>query len=57
MSDDDEISEEEWDQLWAEEAARRYAEFKAGRMEAIPAEEVFARLKARKKLPRSGSGG
>jgi putative addiction module component (TIGR02574 family) len=48
MSDDEEISEEERDQLWAEEAERRYAEYKAGNVEALPAEEVFARLRARK---------
>ncbi len=45
----DDLSEEENDELWADEAERRYAEFKAGRMEAFPAEEVFARLRARKK--------
>lgn len=45
----DDLSEEENDQLWAQEAERRYAEYKAGRIEAAPAEEVFARLQARKK--------
>lgn len=43
------LSEEESDQLWAEEAERRYAEYKAGNIEAIPADEVFARLRARTK--------
>lgn len=43
----DELSEQENDQLWAEEAERRYAEFKAGKIEAVPADEVFARLRAR----------
>jgi putative addiction module component (TIGR02574 family) len=45
----DEISVEENDHLWAEEAERRYAEYKAGRADAVPADEVFARLRARKK--------
>ncbi len=45
----DDISEEENDKLWAEEAERRYDEYKAGKIKAIPAEEVFARLKPRQK--------
>lgn len=45
----DDLSEEENDQLWAQEAERRYAEYKAGNIEAVPADEVFARLRARKK--------
>jgi len=45
----DDLSEEENDQLWAKEADRRYAEYKAGNIEAVSADEVFARLRARKK--------
>lgn len=45
----DDLSEKEIEQLWAAEAERRYAEFKAGRIEAIPADEVFAALRSRKK--------
>lgn len=45
----DDLSEEENDQLWAQEAERRYAEYKAGNIEAVPADEVFARLRARRK--------
>lgn len=45
----DDLSEEETEQLWAQEAERRYADYKAGNIEAIPAEEVFARLRSRKK--------
>jgi putative addiction module component (TIGR02574 family) len=45
----DHISEEESDQLWAQEAERRYSEYKAGNIEAVPAEEVFARLRSRNK--------
>jgi putative addiction module component (TIGR02574 family) len=44
----DDPCEEENDQLWAQEAERRYSEYKAGNIEAVPAEEVFARLRARK---------
>lgn len=45
----DDLSEADNDLLWADEAERRYAEYKAGNIEAIPADEVFARLRARKK--------
>lgn len=45
----DELTQEESDQLWAQEAERRYAEYRAGNIEAVSAEEVFARLRARKK--------
>lgn len=42
------VSEEESDALWAEEAERRFAEYKAGHIKAFPAEEVFERLRARR---------
>jgi putative addiction module component (TIGR02574 family) len=45
----DDLSEEENEQLWAQEAERRYAEYKAGRIEAVPAEAVFERLRSRKR--------
>src|SRR3954453_21647213 len=45
----DNLSEEENDQLWAEEAERRYAEYKAGNIRASDADEVFARLRDRKR--------
>ena len=45
----DELSEEESGELWADEAARRYSEYEAGRIKAIPAERVFARIRARHK--------
>jgi putative addiction module component (TIGR02574 family) len=47
---DDDLSEEEFDRLWAEEAERRFAEYKAGNMESVSAEEVFARLRSRRRL-------
>jgi putative addiction module component (TIGR02574 family) len=45
----DHLTEEENERLWTAEAERRYAEYKAGNIEAIPADEVFARLRSRKK--------
>ncbi|HEV8658622.1 MAG TPA: addiction module protein [Thermoanaerobaculia bacterium] len=45
----DNVSEEENEKLWAQEAERRYSEYKAGNIKAVPAEEVFARLRSRKK--------
>lgn len=45
----DDLPEEELDRLWGEEAERRYEEFLAGRARAVPAEEVFARIRARKR--------
>jgi putative addiction module component (TIGR02574 family) len=45
----EDLTEEENDQLWAEEAERRYAEYKAGNVASVPAEEVFARLRSRNK--------
>ncbi|HSY47446.1 MAG TPA: addiction module protein [Thermoanaerobaculia bacterium] len=45
----DDLSEEESDQLWAVEAERRFADYKAGNIEAVPADEVFGRLRARNK--------
>jgi len=42
------LSEEESDALWAEEAEGRYDAYKAGQIKAVPAEEVFARLRSRR---------
>jgi hypothetical protein len=43
----DDLSEEEYDQLWAEEAEARYAEFEASRSGAIDGDEVFRRARTR----------
>lgn len=37
----DELSEEEAEGLWAQEAQRRLEEHRAGRAKAVPAEEVY----------------
>lgn len=42
LNEEDEIA-----QAWADEAERRYEQLRSGEVEAIPAEEVFARLRAR----------
>ncbi len=40
----EELSEEEADRLWAEEAQRRLEEYRAGRAKAVPAEEVHKKV-------------
>jgi putative addiction module component (TIGR02574 family) len=44
----DDLTDAENDQLWAEEAERRLAAYKAGEIVATPADEVFARLRSRR---------
>ncbi len=39
------ITQEEWDAVWAEECARRFADFEGGKDQAISADQVFAELK------------
>jgi putative addiction module component (TIGR02574 family) len=43
----DELTPEENERLWVEEAARRYRQLKAGTATSIASEEVFARIDAR----------
>ncbi|HKR64665.1 MAG TPA: addiction module protein [Thermoanaerobaculia bacterium] len=43
----DDLSDEEYDRLWAEEAEARYADFLAGRARAVDGDEVMARARAR----------
>ena len=42
----DELSEEEAERLWAEEAQRRLKEYRSGRAKAIPAAEVHEKAEA-----------
>lgn len=44
--DEDEESDGEHERLWREEIQRRYRELKEGKAELIPAEEVFAAIRA-----------
>ena len=43
----DELTPEENERLWVQEAARRYKQLKAGTASSFPSDEVFARLEAR----------
>ena len=43
----EDLTDEEYDRLWAEEAEARYADFLAGRTGAVDGDEVFARARAR----------
>lgn len=45
----------EVEQLWAEEAERRYQEFLDGKVEAIPGEEALKRIRASLDEGRSGT--
>jgi len=42
----EEISESEFDSLWGDTSAHRAAEFDAGRVQAIPGEEVAKKVRA-----------
>jgi hypothetical protein len=43
----DELTAEEYERLWVEEAARRYRQLKAGVATSIASGDLFARLEAR----------
>lgn len=43
----DDLPDEEYERLWAEEAEARYADFLAGRTSAVDGDDVFARAHAR----------
>ena len=43
----DDLTPEEYERLWVEEAGRRYQQLKAGTARSIASDEVFARLDAR----------
>jgi acyl-homoserine lactone acylase PvdQ len=44
---EEDLSQEEWNRVWGEEAEARYKDFLAGRTEAIDGDEVFAKIRAR----------
>ena len=46
------IDEPGWDQAWADEIRRRIEDIRAGRVEGVPAAEVFANV--RERLARRG---
>ena len=43
----DELDEQNLEQLWLQEAARRFKEFKAGNIKARPAKDVFGDARTR----------
>jgi putative addiction module component (TIGR02574 family) len=45
----DDLSPDEVEHLWVEEAARRYQQLRDGTASSIPSDEVFARLEARQR--------
>ncbi len=49
IADLDGSMDEDVEKAWLEEAERRYKELKEGKAELIPAEEVFAKARARLK--------
>jgi putative addiction module component (TIGR02574 family) len=44
----DDLSEPEIERLWLEEAERRRRDYEAGKTTLIPADEVFAQLRAKR---------
>jgi putative addiction module component (TIGR02574 family) len=47
--EEEKLSPEEWEKLWAREAERRLEELRQGKAKEIPSEEVFARARALRK--------
>ena len=43
----DELSPEEYERMWIDEAARRYQQLKSGTASSVASEELFARFEAR----------
>lgn len=43
----DDVSDEDNERLWLDEAERRDGDFESGRVVGIPGDEVFARIRAR----------
>jgi putative addiction module component (TIGR02574 family) len=46
----DEAEDQDTEREWAEEAERRYQELKAGRVQAIPSQQVFEEARARLRI-------
>jgi len=44
LDEEDEVAE-----AWADEAERRYEELRSGKVQGIPADEVFAKIRARRR--------
>lgn len=42
-----EVEDANWDQAWAEEIRKRIEDIRSGRVEGIPAAEVFADIRSR----------
>ena len=55
IADLDGSMDEDVEKAWLEEAERRYKDLKEGKVELIPAEEVFAKARARLKRLRQNS--
>jgi putative addiction module component (TIGR02574 family) len=45
----EDLSDEEYEQLWIEEAETRFADFEAGKTTAVDGDEVFARARNRER--------
>lgn len=43
----DDLDEAQWEAAWVDEAERRLAEMRSGKVKGIPGEQVFARARAR----------
>jgi putative addiction module component (TIGR02574 family) len=43
--DEEELTEEEWEEHWADEVNRRIADFEAGKTKLIPGDEVMRQMK------------
>jgi hypothetical protein len=46
----DDLADQDYDRLWAEEAEARYADFLAGRTTAVDGDDVFARAHERVRI-------
>jgi putative addiction module component (TIGR02574 family) len=44
-SDDEELTQEEWESAWADEINRRIADAKAGKTDSMPHEEFMRQMK------------